>query len=158
MLVVFCRRLGIHMTRHRAIMWKHDVIHKTGSTACTLHNNLTKFVRVVSKLCERTNRQTNEQTDKHTHHNILHPSQGCHWLMKSPWSTVSLLHYSQSRRLCHNQLPHCRNSSFARHAWGQSNTPLSGQSCLYGQSSGQSGGQSGHWWSVWSVWSVCWVI
>jgi len=29
--VVFYRRLviGLHMTRHGASMWKHDVIHKT---------------------------------------------------------------------------------------------------------------------------------
>jgi len=32
MILVFCRRLWIHTMRHRAIMWKHDVIHKTGST------------------------------------------------------------------------------------------------------------------------------
>ena len=32
MLVVFYRRLGMHMTSHRTIMWKRDVIHKTGST------------------------------------------------------------------------------------------------------------------------------
>ena len=31
MLVVFYRRLGMHMTRHKAIMSKHDIIHKTGS-------------------------------------------------------------------------------------------------------------------------------
>jgi len=32
MLVVFYRHLGIHTTRHRTIMWKHDVNHKTGCT------------------------------------------------------------------------------------------------------------------------------
>jgi len=29
---LFYHRLGINMTRHRAIVWKHDAIHKTGST------------------------------------------------------------------------------------------------------------------------------
>ena len=29
--VTLYRRLGIHKTRHTAIMWKHDVIRKTGS-------------------------------------------------------------------------------------------------------------------------------
>jgi len=32
MFVVFYGRVRIHTTCHRAIMWKHDVIHKTGST------------------------------------------------------------------------------------------------------------------------------
>ena len=32
MLVVFYIHLELHMTRHMAIMRKHDVIHKTGST------------------------------------------------------------------------------------------------------------------------------
>ena len=32
LLVVFYRRWGIHTTRHGATMWKHGVIHKTGST------------------------------------------------------------------------------------------------------------------------------
>jgi len=30
--VVFYRRLGIHVTCHRAITWNYDLIHKTGST------------------------------------------------------------------------------------------------------------------------------
>jgi len=32
MLIVFYRCLEIHKTSHRTITWKHDVIHKTGST------------------------------------------------------------------------------------------------------------------------------
>ena len=73
---VLYRRIGIYMTRHRAIMWKHDVICKTGSTQrrrtephghrqrARKYENLLKFGRLVFELCE--------QTDRHTHHNSSH--------------------------------------------------------------------------------------
>ena len=81
MLVVFYRRLGIYMTRHRAIIWKHDVtpkpeVHNVLQRAVrggpsqakrgNIHKNSAKFGRVVFEWCERTDtdRQTNKQTDK----------------------------------------------------------------------------------------------
>ena len=74
--VVFYRRLGIHMTRHRAIMWKHDVIYKTGSTyrnantqseKGNMHKNLANFGRAVFELCERTDKKWDKHADEQTY-------------------------------------------------------------------------------------------
>jgi len=82
MLVVFYRRLGIHMTRHAANRPLREI--KTSSTKpevglynvsqhcqnmteprawATCTTNLLKFGNVVFELCERTD----EQTDRHTY-------------------------------------------------------------------------------------------
>jgi len=66
---------GIHMMCHRAIMWKHDVIHKTRSTQCITtpsqedrftsagNRHKKKFDHVVFSLCEWTDNHTNIQID-----------------------------------------------------------------------------------------------
>ena len=41
--VVFYRHWGIYMTRHRAVMWKHEVTHKTGSTLCLKKTTMTFY-------------------------------------------------------------------------------------------------------------------
>jgi len=54
-------------------MWKQDVIHNTGSTEfiallseddqATVTGNTVKVQSVIFEICERTDRQTNRQTD-----------------------------------------------------------------------------------------------
>jgi len=77
MLVVFCRRLGIYVTRRKAIMWKHGVIRKTRSrlrietpsgddrdrAIGSVHKNLGKFGRVVFELSKRIEKRTDTRTD-----------------------------------------------------------------------------------------------
>ena len=75
MLVVFHRRLGIYMTRHRAICEKcylqnrnyityPNAVRLGPSHGYRQHaQKLVKFGRVVFEFCERTDRQTGKQTD-----------------------------------------------------------------------------------------------
>jgi len=71
--------------RHRTVIWKHDVIYKTGNTLriatppeenrrtraiCSMHKKLGKFGRVVSSY---SSRQKNGQLNRHTHQNTSHP-------------------------------------------------------------------------------------
>ena len=67
------------------IMYKHDVIHKTGSalhiatpldedramTEGNMHNTFSEVRPCVFRVM-RTDRQTNRQTDKHTHYNTFY--------------------------------------------------------------------------------------
>ena len=52
----------------------HNILQEQDRAMCVgnMHKNLVMFGHVVFKLCERIDRQT----DRHTHHNTLHPSQG----------------------------------------------------------------------------------
>ena len=61
MLVVFHRRLGINVTRHNVLQCRQR-------TKSRLNKKL-KFSCFVLEMCERTNKQTYEQTYRCSHHN-----------------------------------------------------------------------------------------
>ena len=74
-------RRHLWFSRIRSIVWKHDVIHKTGSTShcrrkktepraqVTRTENFVKFGHVVFEMCQRTDEQTYRQTNRHADHN-----------------------------------------------------------------------------------------
>jgi len=78
--VLLYRRLGIHVMHHRDIMWKTDVIHKTGSTSniATVraelnHGHRQHAQKFGQSSAEWFSSYASGQTDRHTHHITWHP-------------------------------------------------------------------------------------
>jgi len=59
---------------HNVSQRRQDRVTAIGNVTCT--KSLVTFGRVVFELCEQTDRQTDPQSRRRTHHNILHPSRG----------------------------------------------------------------------------------
>jgi len=97
MLVTFCCHLAVHMMRHKAIMWKHDVTRKTGSTYCIAVPS--EEDQAIWKIwwwlamhfSSYMSRQTDRQLNRHTNHNTLHPPESKVKTVANKWRVMLII-------------------------------------------------------------------